>query len=259
MDIPIKIINLATAISWAFLIIFSVTAVYSVKDLEFNLGTPQMEIASDGKILLSLSIEIANKGYYNIGMFDIKTKVLDHSGSVITEGSTLIPTIERDERLAILHNVTLDVGHLLQLSASYLFTDTQLNAVESVSMRLGGVIPVEASGNLSIPWGAPLANLKVGEPQYAMLNSTHTQVTLPISFDNHASIDIVGEAQTRMYNSTNGFIGFGQIEVEASQHSHYDEHAIFCVAISSVTRNGWIELRFHTQLFSHGPIVIPYG
>jgi hypothetical protein len=115
------------------------------------------------------------------------------------------------------------------------------------------------SGNLSIPWGAPLYNFKLGEPQYAQLNLTYTQVTVPISFENHASIDIAGEIQTNMYNVADQLVGQSQAEIKAAQQSHYDGSVMFYVAVQSVTRTGWFELNFHTQLFSYGPVVIPYG
>jgi hypothetical protein len=259
MDIPIKMIDIATGISWIFLIIFSVSAVYSVKDLAFDFGRPQLGTTSDGKMLFSLPIEIANKGYYNIGLFNVTTKVLAENGSVIAEGSTLIPTIGKDEILVVLHNMTFDVAHLLEFNQNYLFNDTQLNTVESVSMRLGGFILVQASGNFSIPWSAPLYNFKLGEPQYTVLNFTHMQVTVPISFDNHATVDITGEAQIRMYNGTNELVGFGRIDIEAPQHSHYDGNVGLYAVTSSVTRTGRFELRLQMSLFNYGPMVIPYG
>lgn len=259
MDIPIKMIDIATIVCWIFLIIFSVSAVYSVKDLAFDLGRPQLGTTSDGKILFSLPLEIANKGYYNIGLFNVTTKILAENGSIIAEGSTLIPTIEKGETVTVLHNMTFDVAHLLQFDQSYLFNDTQLNTVESVSMRLGEFIPVQASGNFSIPWGAPLYNFKLGEPQYTVINFTHMQVVVPISFDNHAVVDIAGEAQISMYNGTDELVGFDRIDIEALQHSHYDGNFRLYAVTSSITRTGWFELRLQMGLFNYGPMVILYG
>jgi len=148
---------------------------------------------------------------------------------------------------------------LLQLSRTYLFNDTELNTFEFISMKLGQFIPVQVSENFSIPWGAPLCNFKLGEPQYAQLNLTYTQVTVPISFDNHALIDIAGEVQTNLYNVVDQLVGQSQVEIKAAQQSHYDGSVIFYVAVQSATRTGWFELNFHTGLFSYGPMVIPYG
>jgi hypothetical protein len=155
--------------------------------------------------------------------------------------------------------MTFAISRLLQLSQTYLFNDTELNTLEFISMKLGQFIPVQVSGNLSIPWGAPLYNFKLGEPRYAQLNLTHMQVTVPISFDNHALIDIAGEVQTTMYNVADQLVGQGQVEIEAAQQSHYEGSVMFCVAVQSATQTGWFELNFHTRLFSYGPMVIPYG
>jgi hypothetical protein len=259
MDIPIKMIDLATAICWAFLIMFFVSAVYSIKDLKLDFGNLQTGITPDGKIIFSLPVEIANNGYYNIGLFNLTTRVLDENGSTITEGSTLIQSLRIGEKQSILHNMTFDANRLLMQTQEYLFNDTQLNTIESVSMKLGEVIPVHASYNLSIPWGAPLHDFKLGEPQYSVLNYTHMQIAFRLSFDNHAFFDVAGEAQIRMYNSTGQPIGSGQTEVKASQQSQYKNYIALQAAVSSITQTGRFEIEFQTSLFSLGPLVIPYG
>jgi hypothetical protein len=259
MDIPIKMIDFAIATCWIFLIMFFATAAYSVTDLGLNFGNPRIGTATDGRTVVSLPVTIANNGYYSIGSFNFTTKVLGDDGSTITEGSTLIPAIGVGEKVSIIDNMTLDIDHLLQSSQNFLFNDTQLDIVENVGMVIGEVIPVQASGNVSVPWGAPFYNLKLEEPQYSMLNHTHMSVIVPMSFDNHASFDIVGEAEMRMYNSTNQLIGFGQNTIDVLQQSHYDGHVELDVGISSITQTGRFELNFQTSLFSSGSRVIPYG
>jgi len=259
MDIPIKMIDFATAISWVFLITFFASAIYSIKDLRVDFGDLQEGMTPNGRISFSLPVNLTNNGYYNVGMFNLTTKVLDGNGSEITEGSTVLPAIRIGENLSILHNMTFDASLLLQPSREYLFNDTQLNTVESISMKLGGVIPVSASTNFSIPWGAPLYDLKLGDPLYHTLNQTDVQVTVPLSFDNHAFFDIVGEARIRMYNSANQLIGFGQIEVKVLQHSHYEGGVELRAEVSSNLWTGRFELEFQTSVFSFGPLVIPHG
>jgi hypothetical protein len=259
VDVAIRMIDIATAVCWVILVIFSVSAVYSVKDLEFNVGEPQIGTTSDGRILFSLSMNISNGGYYDIGSFNVTTRVLDQSGSAITEGSTFISTIRRGEKLSVLHNMTLDMNRLLQLSQTYLFNDTQLKGTESVGMSLAGLIPVQASGNFIIPWGAPLYDLGLEEPQYSMVNSSYMQVTVPMSFDNHAFVDVNGEALTRMFNNADQLIGFNCTKIESAKHSQYDGEIGLYVETSSITRTGRFELELQTPLFSYGPMVVPYG
>jgi len=259
MDVPIKMIDFAIAVCWIFLIMFFATAAYSVKDLGLNFGNPRIGRTTDGKTVVSLPVTITNNGYYSIDSFNFTTKVQGNDGSTITEGSTLVPTIGVGKKVTIIDNMTLDMDSLLQSNQELLSDDTQLNIVENVGMIIGEVIPVHASGNATVHWGAPFYNLKLEEPQYSMLNYTHVKVIVPISFDNHASFDVIGEAEIRMYNSTNQLIGFGQSTIDALQQSHYDGRVELDVGISSITQTGRFELDFQTSLFSSGSMVIPYG
>ena len=81
MRIPIRIIGTVTTFLWLFLIVFFVSAVYSVKDVSFDLGEPQIETTSDNRILFSLPITIDNKGYYSVGSFNITTEISDKKAS----------------------------------------------------------------------------------------------------------------------------------------------------------------------------------
>jgi hypothetical protein len=259
MDIPIRMIDFAVAACWIFLILFCATAAYSIKDLRLNFGNPQMATTADNRILVSLPLNIANNGYYDIRSFNFSTKLLGEDGSTITQGSTLIPTIGVGEKLSILHNLTLDVNDVMQSNQEFLFNDTHLNITQSIGMVIGEVIPAQASGNISIPWGAPLYDLKLEKPQYTAVNYTHMQVIVPISFDNHAFFDVTGEVHLRMYNSANQLIGHGQSMVDAAHHSHFEGQIDLNVAISSITQTGRFELDFQTSLFSFGSKVIQYG
>ena len=252
-------IDFAIAVCWIFLIMFFATAAYSVKYLGLNFGNPQIRRTTDGKTVVSMPVTITNNGYYSIDSFNFTTKVQGNDGSTITEGSTLIPTIGVGKKVSIIDNMTLDLDSLLQSSQELLYNDTQLNIVENVGMIIGEVIPVHASGNATVHWGAPFYNLNLEEPQYSMFNYTEMKVIVPISFDNHASFDVFGEAEIRMYNSTNQLIGFGQSTIDALQQSHYDGRVELDVGISSITQTGRFELDFQTSLFSSGSMVIPYG
>jgi hypothetical protein len=259
MNASIRMVDFAIAVCWVILIAFSASAVYSVKDLGLDFGEAKIGFTPDGKILYSLQVEIANRGYYNIGLFNITTEVLDENGSIMTEGSTVVPVIPKGEKLSIFHNLTFDPHRLLGLNQERLVNDTWLDAIEVVSMKLAEIIPVQASLNSSIPWGAPLHGFKLGEPRYAVLNYTCTQVSVPISFDNHAFFDVVGETEIRMYSSTNQLMGVGRTKIEAAQHSHYDGLVELGVGVSTMTQTGRFELEFQTSLFSFGPLVIAYG
>lgn len=259
MRIPIRMIGLATTFFWIFLIAFFVSAVYSVKDVRFDFGEPKMDVTSGNKVVFSLPVSIANSGFYNIGSFNISTQVADKEGFTIMCESTFIPVINKNDLVTITHNMTIDVNDLLEQDQNYLFNDTELKIYEALSMRIADVIPVQASTNFSVHWGAPLYNFSLGEPAYAPYNSTHFMVTVPISFDNHAFFDLVGDMRIRMYNSTDARVGRGRTSLEAYGNSPYNEFIEFYVSMTGTTPTGRFEVYFSTSIFDYGPLVIPYG
>jgi hypothetical protein len=252
-------IGIATTFLWIFLIAFFASAVYSVKDLHFDFGEPQMSLTADNEMVFSLPVSITNKGFYNIGSFNISTEILDKEGFTILRGSTFVPVINKNDVVTITHNMTIDVNDLVQQNKNYLFNDTQLKIYETVSMRIADVIPVQASANLSMPWGAPLYNFSLGEPAYAPYNFTHFRVTVPISFENHAFFDLVGDMRIRMYNSTAAHVGRGRTSLQAYANSPYKGFIEFYVSMTETTPTGRFEVYFSTSLFDYGPLVIPYG
>jgi hypothetical protein len=259
MRIPIKMIGLATTFFWTFLIVILITAVYSAKDLQFSFGQPQLGTTSDNKLLFSIPITIINKGLYNIDCFNITTKILDQDGFEITNGSTFIPAIGKGQEVTATHNMTLKVNDLLQRNENYLFNDTELRINETGSIRIAEIIPVQASTNFSMPWGAPLYNFTLGQHQYAPINYTHVSVTIPISFNNHAFFDLNGSIRIQMYNSANRLIGAERTNIEVWQDSPYNGCVEFVVQRTGITGSGHFDVYFNTSFFDYGPIVIPYG
>jgi hypothetical protein len=252
-------IGIATTFFWIFLIAFFVSAVYSVKDVHFDFGGPQVSLTADNEMVFSLPVSITNRGFYNIGSFNISTEISDKEGFTITRGSTFIPVINKNDVATVTHNMTIDVNGLLQRDQNYLFNDTELKIYEAVSMRIADVIPVQASTNLSMPWGAPLHNFSLAEPAYAPYNLTHFRVTVPISFENHAFFDLVGDMRIRMYNSTGARVGRARTSLEAYANSPYNGFIEFYVSMTGTTPTGRFEVYFSTSIFDYGPLVIPYG
>lgn len=252
-------ISIATALLWIFLIVFSVSAAFSVRDLQFDFGEPQVQVSANHQLLFSLPINISNKGYYNVGSFGITTEISDADNLLLARGSTLTNIIRKGERITIFHNVALNTDDLWQRNPDYLFNDTQLNVAETVSMKIAEVIPVQAYANSSIPWGAPLRGFRFEEPAFEFFNSTHFRVDAPISFENRASFDISGNVQVRMYNSAGALVGDDQTAIDVSQHHSYKEHLTFHVLMTTATSSGHFDVYFLTSLFNYGPLVIPYG
>jgi hypothetical protein len=252
-------ISAATTIFWIFLIIFAITAVYSVKDLHFEFGEPQMSTNADNDVVLSLPIKIGNGGLYDMGPFRVTTIISDRNGSTITKGFTSVRVVRRGENVTATHNMTIDVNGLIQSDHNYLTTDTELNFYVEVGLGVAEVIPVQVSTNLSVPWGAPFYNFTLGEPAYEAFNSTHARVTVPISFENHAFFDIAGAVQIKMYNNRGLLVGNGQTAVDTPQHSSYNGYVELYVSLTDMTPNGRLEVYFQTPPLNYGPLVFPYG
>ena len=259
MDVPIRTIGVATTVFWAILILFAVSLVYSVKDLQFGFGEPQTSAAQDGNITVSMPINVTNNGYYDLGSFNVTSTIFDDSGLTIAWGSTIIPVIAKGRAEIVYHNLTLDVGSLLQRDQNYLFDDTQLSVAESVSMKLAELIPVQASGNFSIHWGAPLYNFTLEQPKYAEFNFTHVRMMVPLRFENHASFGFSGDVRIRMYNDAGSLVGTGDTAIEVPQRSSFKGDMEFWAMASLISTTGRLEIEFQTPFFSYGPEVIPYG
>jgi len=232
---------------------------YSVKDVKLDFGEPQMVVTSDNKLLFSLPITIVNRGYYSIGLFNVTTGISDEEGFIIARGSTFIPAIKKDENVTVAHNMTIDVNDLLQSPQKYLFNDTELRIHETLSMSVAEFIPVQASTNISLPWGAPLYGFTLGEIEYTPYNRTHLRAVVPVSFENHAFFDLTGNIQMLMYNSSDLLLNEGQTVIEALQSSAYDGYVELYVPTAGITESGRFEVYFLTPLFNSGPLVIPYG
>lgn len=259
MQIPIRIIGITTTFFWIFLIAFFVSAVYSVKDLHFDFGEPQMNVTADNRILLSLPLNITNKGFYSLRSFNLTTQISDVENFVVAKGTTYIPIINKDEAATVTHNVTIDLNTLLQHDQNFLFNDTELKIYETVGMVIADLIPIQASTNYSMPWGAPLYNFALGQPQYVAANSTHFLVRLPISFENHAFFDVSGNIKIKMYNNANLLLGEAQIFMDVPQQSSYNGFFEFYVSISELTDSGYFDVSILTPLFSYENLVVSYG
>jgi len=259
MQIPIRMIGLATTFFWIFLIAFFVTAVYSVKDLHFDFGEPQGNITPENQATISIPISIQNNGLCKISAFKIITEISDNEGHLITHGLTYIPVINKDEIVDTAHTMSIDINEFLEKNRNFLFNDAELRIYETVGMRIADFIPVQASANLSMPWGAPLYNFALGTVEYTMFNSTHIKALIPISFENHAFFDLVGNIQVQMYNSANISVAEGQTSLEAYRNSPYQGYIELYILTTEMPESGRFEVYLSTPFFNYGPLVMPYG
>lgn len=256
MNIPIRIIGIATSVFWIFLIIFAITAVYSMKDIQFNLGEPLVSTTRDNELLLSFPVSVANTGYYSLTHVNVTTRVLSKEGLTVADGSTIIPLIKQSQAVNTTHNMKLNLTELLQTDQSLLFNDSELTINKIVDLTAAEFFQVQGSTNSSVPWGAPMYNLVLDTPQFIAYNATHLNVTIPVSFENHAFFDLTGTIQVRSHSSTNALVNVAEFGFEAPQRSRYSQSLQFYVPMLGRSRLRF-EVYFATQFFNYGPLVVP--
>jgi hypothetical protein len=263
MNVPIRMLGIATSIFWILLVAFIALAAYSVKDLNFDFGEPQFTIAPDGELIFSLPLSVDNRGYYSLKEFHLSTVFSDAEGVEISRANTFVPVIPHGENVTILHNVTLSMDSLLEKGEQYLFNDNNLNVSVTAGLNFAELLPAQISTNFTFPWGAPFYNFALGEPSYERFDSTHAAVAVPMSFENHAIFDLVGNIRIELYDSVDSLLGESQTIVHVPQHSAYNGDVEFHVPLNaaslSTARNGHFNVYFDTGLFEYGPLVIPYG
>jgi hypothetical protein len=263
MNVPIRALGIATSVFWVLLITFIALAAYSVKDLNFDFGEPQFTTAPDGQLTFSLPLYIGNNGYYSLKEFHLSTAFSDAEGEEISRANTFVPVIPHGENMTILHNVTLSTDSLLEKGEQYLFNDNNLTASVTAGLNFAELLPAQISTNFTFPWGAPFYNFALGEPSYWRFDSAHGAVLVPMSFENHAVFDLVGNIRIELYDSVDSLLGESQTIVNVPQHSAYNWNMEFHVPLDSASlsaaQNGHFNVYFDIGFFEYGPLVIPYG
>jgi hypothetical protein len=262
MRAAIRTISIASAFSWILLIGFAVSAVFSMKDFQFEIGALQNSISPQNDVVFAFPLGIINKGPYGISDFNVSSELVNNQGSTLARGSTFVPLIGAGQSANATLKIELRFGDLLNGSTRLLFNDVDLLLADTFSMRAAELIPVQAFSNMSIPWGAPLNNLALGTPQSSEVvvdGRSYLGVVVPVSFENHAFFDLNGTLLVHVYNNVNVLIGKGQTFFDVSQKSPSRQELMVDVAIQNVTSAGHYEVSVETPLFSVGPLVFPYA
>jgi len=260
MRVAIRAIGIASAVLWVFLIGFAVSAVFSVKDFQFEFGALQTSIGPQNDVMFAFPLGIINKGLYGISDFNISSELVNDQGFKLARGSTFVPLIGTGQTVNTTREIELRFGDLLNGSTRLLFDDVDLRLAETFSMKAAALIPVQASSSMSIPWGAPLNNLALGTPQSSEGDGgSYLGVVVPVSFENHAFFGLNGTLLVHVFNNVNVLIGKGQISFDVSQKSPFRQKLMVDAAFQNVTSAGHYEMSVETPLFSVGPLVFLYA
>ncbi|MDH5378932.1 MAG: hypothetical protein OEX00_11460 [Gammaproteobacteria bacterium] len=253
MKIAIKMLTIATIILWIVILFFSVTAVYSVMNLGINIGEVQMLPSSNG-ITFSLPFSINNNGYYELADLNLTTRVTDPNGTVLDVTKTFVPSIPQGTNVNATHTIPIDLDSILSMDyVPLLLNDSSFNVEIFAGLNFARAVPVQLSTNATIPWGAPFAHFSIGTISVSPHNSTHVEATIPVSFENHAIIDITGTLKLEVYNDSNEHIASGMASINAPSQQIYADSLLVYMRqqdISKLTSSGNIHMIFETPVFT---------
>ena len=263
MNVPIKMLGIATTIFWIILVGFIASAAYSMKDLNFGVGEPQFTTTSNQDLTLTLPLHIDNRGYYSLKGINLTTVFSDAEGTEISRASTFMAAIPHSENVTILHNVTLGWDNIAERANQYLFNDGNFTCAVTAGLNFAEILPTQLATNVTFPWGAPFYNFKVGQPKLKSVDLTHLSFTMPLSFENHAAFDLAGNIRAKLIDGHDAVLGESQTAVNALKYSSYNGNLEGSIpltsAVSITSLSGHFEVYLSTPMFEYGPLVIPYG
>jgi hypothetical protein len=253
MKIAIRMLTITTIVLWIVILFFSVTAAYSVMNIGINLGEVQMLPSSKG-ITFSLPFSITNNGYYELADLNLTTRVTDPNGTVLDLTETFIPSIPQGTNLNESHTIAIDLDTIMSMDQlPLLLNDSSFNVEIFAGLNFARAVPVQLSANITMPWGAPLANFSVGSISVSPYNSTHGEAAIPVSFENHAILDITGTLKLEIYNNLDEQIASGITAITApSQQSYADRILVYPKQqdVSKLTGSGNMHIFFETPMFT---------
>ncbi|PVX24265.1 MAG: hypothetical protein CW691_08130 [Candidatus Bathyarchaeum sp.] len=253
MKIAIRMLKIVTVILWIIIVFFSVTAVFSVMNLGLTVGQVEMLPSSNG-ITLSLPFTINNGGYYEIADLNVTTRVTDSDGAVLDQTETVVASIPQGNNVSAAHKVSIDLETILSLDqTSLLLEDSDFNVEIFAGLNFAKAVPVQLSTNTTIPWGAPFAQLSVGQVSVSSHNMSHVEGTVPLSFENHAILDISGTLRLEVYNNSKEKIASGMTVISVPSGSSYtDDVSVYARQQyeSALTSSGTLHMIFETPMFT---------
>jgi len=248
----IRALGLATSILWIFIILFSVTALYSVTNLGIGLGEPRIFPSGEG-VVFSLPFHIDNNGYYDISELNIMTSVTDCNGTLITLSETFVPSIPRGSSVETAHNISIGLKDIASIEfIPLLFSDSFFDLGTFIMLNFAHAISLQMSTNTTIPWGAPFYKFSIVKVSTLPYNSTHCEVATYLNFENHALLDITGTMQLEIYNNVNEQVTSGKTSLDVPSRRNYEGQVIMyldLVDISRLTESGNARVNFMTPMF----------
>jgi hypothetical protein len=147
--------------------------------------------------------------------------------------------------------MTLSIEQVAISNLSYLLlNDSELNVEAIVKLVYANAFPIEISTNFTTPWGAPFANLTLGN--IAVISST--RVSMPLSFENHSFLGMNGTMRVEIIGSTNNVVGGTSVAFDAPPETRFERNIEVTVS-GSPAQVREARLYFETPFFDYGPVV----
>ena len=253
MKIATTMLTIGSIILWVVILFFSVTAVYSAMNVGVNIGEAQMLPTSSG-IKFSLPFSIYNNGYYEIADLNLTTRVTEADGAVLDLTGTFIDSIPPDETVNAFHTIAIDLEDIMSMDyLALMLNDSNFTVEIFTDLSFARAIPVQLSTNVSLPWGAPFADFSVGELSVSPHNSSYIEAAIPVSFENHAIIDITGTLKMEVYSNSEERIASGVTDINVTSYQSFRDNILLYARPLDATKlagSGRVHVVFETSLFT---------
>jgi hypothetical protein len=134
-----------------------------------------------------------------------------------------------------------------------LLNDSFFSVEIFAGLHFARAIPVQLYTNTTIPWGAPFANLSIGTISVSPHNNTYVETRIPVSFENHAFIDIIGTLKLEVYNNSNEHITSGMTRINVRSQQNFTDNVLAYTRqqdVSKLTSSGNLHIIFETPVFA---------
>lgn len=258
MKQAIRALGWGANIFWIMLLFFAATIVYSASQLGFGFPEEPSTSTQNENLTLSLPFQVSNGGFYDVSNLNVTTQVNDENGSFISNSFTLVQLIPRGSNVSVTHNISISLDKMTTENLSYLlFNDSVFNVDVALKMNFANAIPCAVSTNFSLPWGAPISDLTIGNILIASpINTTHISVNVPLGFENHSVFGLNGTITLQLISGTNQLAGEGTVNFNTPSQSRYED-AVELATSGNPENIKEVRLFFETPLFRYGPVVIP--
>jgi hypothetical protein len=264
MQMAVRALGWVTKILWVVVLAIIITIAYSATQVSVAFGEPTTAV-TEQTITISLPISIRNAGLYDLTQLNVTTQITDQFGYALVQDSTLTQIIARGTNTTTTHATTLNITSILAQHSDLLFNDTTLAVFQYVSFNYANAIPLSASANQTMPWGAPLSNLTVKQVTFQLFNTTYSLANVQLHFENHNQyVPVSGTIRVEVYGSSRTLVGTGTSNIDAPPDTSYNGQIGVLIQNSDVSPTptsyltGEVHLFFETPVFSYGPVVMRY-